>query len=249
MKNKMGFVLIAAALCLLLFTGCGENGGNAGTGSEGLSPAASPSDTVSAGVAGNEQDYISKEEAKAAALSHAGLAENEVQFLSVYLDYDDGRAEYDVEFLKGNEEYDYSIDALTGEVLSMDREAEYLKSGDGSGEYIGEAAAQETALNHAGVTAENATFVHTSLDHDDGRWQYEVEFYANGTEYDYDIDALTGEILSFDHDAEFYTPQSGSANGTPVTFEQACQIALEHAGVAQSDAQHMQYEQDYDDGR
>ena len=56
MKNKMGFVLIAAALCLLLFTGCGENGGNAGTGSEGLSPAASPSDTVSAGVAGNEQD-------------------------------------------------------------------------------------------------------------------------------------------------------------------------------------------------
>ena len=52
------------------------------------------------------------------------------------------------------------------------------------------------ALEHAGLTEADVTFVHVKLDRDDGRLEYEVEFYKDNTEYDYDIDANTGEILS-----------------------------------------------------
>ena len=37
----------------------------------------------------------------------------------------DNRAEYDIEFVVGNEEYDYDIDAVTGEILSMDRDIDH----------------------------------------------------------------------------------------------------------------------------
>ena len=42
------------------------------------------------------------------------------------------------------------------------------------------------------------------MDWDDGRMEYEVEFWSGTTEYDYDIDALTGEIRSYDRDIEGY---------------------------------------------
>ena len=56
--------------------------------------------------------------AKEIALAHAGLKESDVDFIRVRLDYDDRRQEYEVEFYRGNVEYDYDIDALTGEIVS-----------------------------------------------------------------------------------------------------------------------------------
>ena len=184
MKMNKKYILAAAsaALCLTLMAGCGgapAAGSTAPTGSA-VAPVASPSGNVSAGIAGNSGDYITEEQAKAAALGHAGVAETDVQFLRVRLDYDNGRAEYDVEFIKGSEEYDYSIDALTGEVLSMDRDAEYYNGAAqaASGSYIGEAAAQQAALAHAGLDEASVSFVRTHLDWDDGRWTYEVEIFS-----------------------------------------------------------------------
>lgn len=43
-------------------------------------------------------------------------------------------------------------------------------------------------------------FLRANLDWDDGRMKYEVEFYSGTTEYDYDIDAVTGAILSCDRE-------------------------------------------------
>ena len=60
--------------------------------------------------------------------------------------------------------------------------------------------AQTIALNHAGVTAEEVTGLHTSMDIDNGRQEYEVEFRVGHLEYEYEIDAATGTILSFDKD-------------------------------------------------
>ena len=40
------------------------------------------------------------------------------------------------------------------------------------------------------------------LDSDDGRWEYEIEFYAGGYEYEFEIDALNGTILSYDKDRD-----------------------------------------------
>ena len=60
---------------------------------------------------------ISLEQAKNAALGHADCAAGDVVFTKAVLDYDDGRAVYEIEFYWGGMEYEYKIDAATGAVL------------------------------------------------------------------------------------------------------------------------------------
>ena len=58
--------------------------------------------------------------------------------------------------------------------------------------------AKKIALDKAGVTAAEATFTKAKLDYDDGREEYEFEFFANGKEFDIDVDADTGGVVKFD---------------------------------------------------
>ena len=56
------------------------------------------------------------------------------------------------------------------------------------------------AMEHAGVTEKDVTWPRVHMDFDDG-WQiYEVEFHVGWTEYNYDIDAVTGQILGYESD-------------------------------------------------
>jgi uncharacterized membrane protein YkoI len=64
--------------------------------------------------------------------------------------------------------------------------------------FIGEEKAKELALKRAEIAAEGVKFDRVELDYDDGIWQYEVDFTHGNTEYDVDINAETGEILSFE---------------------------------------------------
>ena len=57
--------------------------------------------------------------------------------------------------------------------------------------------AKQAALNFAGVNASNAAFTKAYKGYDDGREVYEIEFYANNTEYDMDVDVFTGRITDF----------------------------------------------------
>ena len=57
--------------------------------------------------------------------------------------------------------------------------------------------AKQAALNFAGVTASEAAFTKAYKGYDDGREVYEIEFYANNTEYDMDVDVYTGRITDF----------------------------------------------------
>lgn len=58
--------------------------------------------------------------------------------------------------------------------------------------------AQQIALEHAGFTADQVKFLRTDYEIDDGVPQYEVEFHQDRWEYDYEINAETGAILSYD---------------------------------------------------
>ena len=58
--------------------------------------------------------------------------------------------------------------------------------------------AKQIALDKAGVTAAEATFTKAKLDYDDGREEYEFEFFADGREFDIDVDANTGRVVKFD---------------------------------------------------
>ena len=154
-------------------------------------------------------DVLSPEAAQAAALAHAGLTADEVTHVRTHLDYDDGRREYEVEFYCGDREYDYDIDALTGDIRSFDsvaghcvRQAEHKPEASAQNtELLAEAEAKAIALEHAGIAEANARFHKVHLDTDDGRREYDIEFRVGNVEYEYEIDAQSGRIL--DHDKDY----------------------------------------------
>lgn len=151
--------------------------------------------------------YISVERAKEIALADAGVKAADAVFLRAQLDWDDGRAEYEVEFYSGNVEYDYDIDAVTGAIRSSDRDLENFRipttgttqtnQGGTSGSTISSERAKEIALAEV---PSGTIVVKCQLDWDDGRQVYELELRNGQTEYDFEIDAQTGDIVSRDVD-------------------------------------------------
>ena len=200
---------------------------------------------------------IGVEKAKEAALSHAGVAESDTVFLIAEADYDDGHKEYEVEFYAGGTEYDYTIDAASGRVLKFDTELEWYSADDDAGygwqNVIGKQKAQEIALADAGVAAEDALHLIVKPDWDDGVRIYEVEFYTASQEYDYEILASNGTILSYDYDAEYQWSGSTGTGSTSSTADigeaKAKSVALSHAGISKSDTSYIYAKKDWDDGR
>ena len=65
---------------------------------------------------------ITEQEAKNIAAGNAGVTEEQIQYITVKQDWDDGRARYEVEFTAAGVEYDYELDASDGRILSADSE-------------------------------------------------------------------------------------------------------------------------------
>lgn len=66
--------------------------------------------------------YISADEARAAALAHAGVKQSSTYGWEVDFDRDDGRTVYEIEFRSGFYEYNYEINAVDGSVRRHNRE-------------------------------------------------------------------------------------------------------------------------------
>ena len=263
MKKTTMLAPLALTLTLALTTGCTAAAmGSSTAETSGLAPAGSPSSNTTAGIAGSADstEYIAQTDAENIALADAGLTADALSGSYGRLEYDNGRAVYDIEFWTADKEYDYEIDAVSGEILSMDYDADnhamqsVTVSGSGSSSaaadssaLLSEDAARLAALTHAGLAdRSDVQFVQCKLDRDDGRQVYDVEFYTSSAEYDYEVDAQTGEIVAYDYDAENYAP---AASGTQITSDDAKRIALEHAGVAEADTTRLKVELDRDDGR
>ena len=193
------------ALLLALATGCTASAmGSSTAETSGLAPAGSPSSNTTAGIAGSadSSQYIAQTDAENIALTDAGLTADALSGSYTRLEYDDGRAVYDVEFWTADKEYDYEIDAVTGEILSYDYDAEHYTAPAASGTQITSDDAKRIALEHAGIAEADATRFKVELDEDDGRQVYEVEWEVGRTEYSYEISAADGSILNYetDHD-------------------------------------------------
>lgn len=65
---------------------------------------------------------ISSDDAKTAALNHAGLTASQVTHLKAELDREGGKLVYEIEFKSGGHEYEYVIDAATGAVIKSEKE-------------------------------------------------------------------------------------------------------------------------------
>lgn len=148
--------------------------------------------------------FITEDEAKMIALGHAGIAVEDATFLKVSFEYDNGIAQYEVEFYVDNKEYDYSILATTGEIIEFDYDVEtsYTNNTTQSNDYITEAKAKEIALAHANFDEVETTYLTVEFEIDDGIAQYEIEWYIGRTEYSYEINATTGAILSYEVDQD-----------------------------------------------
>ncbi len=110
---------------------------------------------------------------------------------------------------------------------------------------VDEAKAQEIALAHAGIKAADATITKSKLDYDDGRQVYEIEWYANGAKYDYEISVATGEIIDSSYEAKTVV---GTGNSATVNEATAKQTALSRvSGATEKDI--YEWKLDYDDGR
>ena len=191
-------------------------------------------------------DYIGEDKAKEIAFKDAGVKEKDASYVMVHLDREDGIMVYDVEFMVGNEEYDYDIDATTGDIVSKDFDIEGNNAATNSEGAVTKEEAIKTALKDAGVKQKETTYLYVHLDHDDGAEIYEVEFMVGNKEYDYDIDANTGKILSKDFDIE----DIGGAVTTEgaVTKDQAKEIAVKDAGFSVKDVTFKKVKQEFDDG-
>ena len=129
---------------------------------------------------------------------------------------------------------------------------QYIATEPTASNYITADRAKEIALEHAGISASNAVFVKAGLDWDDGRVTYEVEFYANNTEYDYEIDPASGKVLSYDREWDDFSltrPSNPGETTAAITADKAKEIALSDAGLTSGQVTFVYAELDRDDGR
>ena len=168
-------------------------------------------------------ERITVEEAKEIALDDANLTSDKVSFIRTQFDSDNGAEKYDIEFNYGNREYDYEINAINGSIIAYDEDIEDYNINNNKGannttenqqqnnsnqnqQPIGGATeitieeAKQIALNHANLTSDKVSFIRSELDVDDGIKKYEIEFSYNNKEYSYEIDYVTGNILSYEQD-------------------------------------------------
>jgi uncharacterized membrane protein YkoI len=97
--------------------------------------------------------------------------------------------------------------------------------------YIGRDAAKAAAVKHAGLEDSQVETARVALDFDDGTMIYEVEFCVDGWEYEYEIDAKDGTVLSTEKE---YTGQEQLPIQPPdgdIGEQTAVETALQHAGI------------------
>ena len=165
---------------------------------------------------------IGKAAAAYAAEQYAGTTALDSATAEVDSELDESPAHYEVELHTAWGEFEYLVDAYTGKVLSGQKDllstvsarndtvkpsqpvsppAQSSQPAQPSGSAdIGHAKAKSIALNHAGVSENEAYDMDIELDNEDGILVYEVEFKSGNMEYDYEINAATGAILK--HETE-----------------------------------------------
>ena len=166
---------------------------------------------------------ISEKESQNIAIEDAGLNQNDVSFTKTNLDRDDGRSQYDIEFIASadNTKYDYEIDAESGAILSVDRETgrngnttsnssqqnnttQQQQNTTTGPQAAGEITADEAksiALQHAGLAEADVLYANVEYDRDNGHNEWSVDFATQDTEYDYEINAADGSILKSEKEA------------------------------------------------
>ena len=220
----------------------------------------------------SQAQLISMEAAQEVALKAANIAAEDAAISATTLNEVAGTSCYKVEFTSGDYAYAYTVNAETGAVMEMssreknavDTQAQTeatVPAADSATTQSSAAAtaqtvtgtvdeemAQKIALEHAGVKATDATITKSKLDYEGRRQVYEIEWYAGGKKYDYEIAVDTGEILSSGYDEKTSGWSGSNSSNVTVSEADAKQTALGSvSGATEKDI--YEWEFDYDDGR
>ena len=186
-------ILMAALLFVFTFAGCGEQQNRKQVVTE---QTAENGTSSSEAVTSEDANGISVEDAKTIALNHAGLSADEVAFVIAKFDNDIFVPHYDIEFTADGYEYDYEINAATGTIIDYDKELDDDKQSKAdSSDYITAEKAKEIVLQHVGLSEKDISGYKCELDADDLIPHFEIEFISEKYEYEYEINAKTGNIM------------------------------------------------------
>lgn len=176
-----------------------------------------PATVFAADTAAVPAKAIGVEAAEEAAIKDAGVKMEEITGIHAHLEKDDGKYVYDVDFYVGDVKYEYEINAEDGKILEKDKEVkkssaktvnkstDKADAGKTTGTKDAKTAAEtfieieeakKIALKDAGLKEDEVTFCTVEFDNDGRIPEYEIEFFKGKMEYEYDIDAVTGEILN-----------------------------------------------------
>ncbi|MEK4665261.1 PepSY domain-containing protein [Priestia sp. FSL H7-0729] len=149
---------------------------------------------------------LNASQAKALALKAADGKVDDVD-----LERRNGQTFYEIEIdRKGKNDVVVRLDAYTGKILAVVDDEDYDDDDDYEGTVTGNTS-NNSAAKQVKLTASQASNIalkqvtggkvtKVELDHDDGRYVYEIELRTAQGEADVDIDANTGKVLSFDQD-------------------------------------------------
>lgn len=223
MTKKIMFLLTASVLSIGIMTGCSGNSGNTQaddnnnviTQTENQNVADDNADdgsaaTTAAANSGTGSKYISEEEASSIALAQVdGATEDE---LRINKDNDDNRNIYEVSILHDGVEYDFEIDAQTGDILSQSSERDddddwddgqsgSQNNNQNNSGLISEKKASKITLGQVDGATESDLRIHQ--DTDDGRTVYEGSIIYNEMEYEFEIDAQSGDIIDWSSESVY----------------------------------------------
>ena len=133
---KKIIALTFSLVLILSLAACGNDTNMGNDISNGASSIVSDTESIISDITGNNNSNnqknnnsdssasakISRDEAKSIALKHAGIDEKNITGLDIDLDRDNGSLEYEIEFHSGGMEYDYDINAQTGEIINSHKE-------------------------------------------------------------------------------------------------------------------------------
>lgn len=202
--KKRTFILTTLAIFTITLAGCQATANQPnGNQTNNQMEAASPTGTDNTDSQSGAPSELTEEKAKSIALTDANVKEEDITNIRVEKDLVDKVAVYDVDFYVGDKEYDYEIDATTGEIRSQDFDIEndfFNEQQPSASGLISKEDASKIVLAKVDGASEQNLRIH--LDRDNGKDTYEGEIRYNGMEYEFELNAKTGDILEWSKERE-----------------------------------------------
>lgn len=169
-----------------------------------------------------KDNKFSKEVAINIALDYANINKKDASNIK----YEKDGNIYEIEFNDKNYKYEIEIDSKTGNVIKYEKDIISKSPISNNNNVISEEEAKKIATDYLNINVEGVSFTKNKLDYDDGILIYELEFYDNDIEYEFNINAYTKEIINVSIDSNDYNTNSSN---NYIGLEKAKELVKHHS--------------------